>query len=122
MCLSVWILCGCATPGDKITDDDLREGKYPYVLRAGAAAVGHAPFPAYIPIYLDITDGEKIIDSRLRFKAWDFNHDQRFDMIEVLDRDGKTTAQLFDFNFDGVVDWEKDVEPVGISAASPPEH
>ena len=65
------------------------------------------PEPNYIPIF-QVTVEKSIQHSRyLRYKAWDFNKDGLFDMLEELDPEGKTVSRNYDFNFDGVEDFSE---------------
>ncbi len=65
---------------------------------------GSEAYPGLVRFYLkqQLQDGG--MDKRLVFRGWDFNSDERIDMLEVLGPDGKAKAVLYDFNFDGLVD------------------
>ena len=77
-----------------------------YSLRAGPQVVYPEPLPALTPIYIDRMSSDGKQTSRLGFRGWDFDHDGRFEMVEVLGYRGQLIERLYDLNFDGIVNWQ----------------
>jgi hypothetical protein len=51
-------------------------------------------------------------DSRRQaFVGWDFNRDGTIDVLDVLDRHGQPSHRLYDFDFDGIIDLNRTVNP-----------
>lgn len=45
-----------------------------------------------------------------RFDLWDINGDNRADMVDVLDLNGRVIQRIYDYNFDGIPDKVDKVE------------
>lgn len=95
-----------ACQGQRLTQDPL--GEWVPTSDASLYSTGYisglGPLPGSEHYYLEeqAEDGSSL--KRLAFRAYDFNHDQRPDMLEVFNKAGQVKAILFDFNFDGRVD------------------
>ena len=55
-----------------------------------------------IEVTWNMSDGS--VETQKSFRGWDFDHDGRFDMLEILTSDGKTKSWAMDFNSDGKID------------------
>ena len=64
-----------------------------------------APLPKYIPIMVDRYQGEASLNKVLRYRGWDFNRDKGFDLLEVLDEKAQVQVRVYDFDFDGKIDY-----------------
>lgn len=97
-----WLLMSislaCSSTGDG--EDKLTQ----YTLRLSPTIENPKPLPNQTNIYVDWRYESGQQKSVLGFRGWDFDKDSRFEMVEVLDADGKTQAVLSDFDGDGVLD------------------
>lgn len=75
-----------------------------YMLNEGQKIENNKPLPDMTKLMVNWTysDGEK--KEQEGFRGWDFDHDGRFEMLEVLDTQGKPYMWAYDFDGDGVVD------------------
>lgn len=97
---------GCAHNRD-VKQAEGQERPTHYTLRLGEAAVHNEPLPSYTPIMIDWHYSSGRVQSVLGFKAWDFNGDGRFDMVQSASSDSPGQA-VFDFDFDGTIDFRKE--------------
>lgn len=81
-----------------------------YVLEPGPLEKGDSPMPDLTPIYVRIYAGDQMVERRLGFRAWDFNKDGNFDMLESLDTQGQVIRRSYDMDRDGRIDLEKTLE------------
>jgi hypothetical protein len=100
------VATGCASIGPWSAEKAAPKPLY-YTLRAGTAVTNTSPLPSYTPIFVDWHFDRGPVETRLGFKAWDFNSDGRFDMVESLSDSGVSEAS-FDFDFDGRIDFRKE--------------
>ena len=104
------VLMRCATSEEK--PNEVIEPARPayYTLRSENVQNNPYPLPIETAVLVDwkFTDGS--IHSGNGFRAWDIDHDGRFDALEVLDPEGKTVRWAFDFDNDGRIDATKEVE------------
>ena len=75
-------------------------------LVVGEKIINPYPLPALTPIYIVKHQDKGPSKKVLAFRAWDFNGDDYFDQVDVLGPDGKVIAELFDLDFDGIVDYQ----------------
>ena len=97
---------GCTTP-DKSVDAEGKPVVSHFVLEAGPVETSQEPLPNLHPIFVKVYSGEKLIEERLAYRAWDLDYDGSIDMIEYLDADGRITRRSYDFNKDGVIELDK---------------
>ncbi len=95
-----------------------------YTLKEGAKIKNIAPLPNKTEIIVNWTYSDGGKKTQEGFRGWDFDHDGRFDMLEVLDQKGKPSVWAYDFDGDGLIDTVQKIdaekhEPV-ISAAIEP--
>ena len=77
-----------------------------YVLEDAPRIIASLPFPNQHPIYVKIYAGDKLLERRLAYRAWDMDHDGLIDMIEYLGDKGEVLRTSYGFN------GEKDAFPV----------
>ncbi len=75
-----------------------------YTLKEGVKVNNEAPMPNKTEIMVNWTYSDGGKKTQEGFRGWDFDHDGRFEMLEVLDPSGKPTMWAYDFNADGVID------------------
>ena len=94
------LLFRCASVSDNKEAVEPAKPAY-YTLRGEKTQKHPAPLPDQTDIFVDwkYTDGST--HSGLGFRAWDIDHDGRFDALEVLDENGQTASWAFDFEGDG---------------------
>lgn len=103
-----------STHGNSDTTSDMAEasGNQPstpvvpsfYTLKEGVKVSYEAPLPNKTEIMVNWTYSDGGKKTQEGFRGWDFDHDGRFEMLEVLDPSGKPTMWAYDFNADGVID------------------
>lgn len=105
----LFILGGCATVPRA---EDGKKGANPkdrthYTFVSGQPVEFEDPFPTLRQVQVEwhFRDGSKL--TAPGFRTWDVNRDGITEMVEVLDDEGRVSKYLFDFNQDGIVDWEK---------------
>lgn len=76
------------------------------ILVTGTKVTNPQPLPSLTPIYLIKKNGKGASKKILAFRAWDFNGDGHFDLVDVVGADGSVVAELYDLDFDGVVDFQ----------------
>jgi hypothetical protein len=81
-----------------------------YTLKQGTKLQNAAPLPDRTEIMVNWTFSDGSQKTQEGFRGWDFDHDGRFEMLEVLDQNGKPAMWAYDFNADGVIDLVKKVE------------
>lgn len=98
----VFAVSACTTLDPK--DQDGKIIKTHYTLRAGDRKLNPPPLPAKTPISVDwhYSDGSSSTISG--FRGYDFDGDGRFEMVEVLKKDGTIQSYVYDFDHDGRVD------------------
>jgi len=106
------MLYGCATIDeayDELFGSD--EPQLPQVthftMRQGTMIKYPAPYPVLTPVFVQFHYDNGNVVEKLAFRGWDFNHDRRFDMLEVMAVDEKVHKIMYDFNLDGSVDMER---------------
>ena len=74
-----------------------------YRLSATTPVQHKAPLPteSIILVHWKVGEHESTYNG---FKAWDFDHDGNFEMLEILASDGKITGRAYDFDGDGKID------------------
>lgn len=106
------LLCGlglliqaCVSAGGDGSEQGLTATHY--TLEAAPAREHESPLPDETRIFVDwhYTAGESRRSEA--FRGWDFDGDQRFEMVEVLNTDGSVQSRLFDFDGDGRIDSER---------------
>ena len=105
-CLVMTLSYGCAATqkSDPESVEKRAAGPAFYVLREGERLDYPMPLPNRTQILVDWTYSDGAKHSKEEFRGWDVNHDGRFDMVEVLDKEGKPVAWAYDFNGDSVID------------------
>lgn len=107
--LSVW-LSGCASsPEVKMKEISKEAKRTHYTLKIKETVKHSKPLPYYTPIYVEWHYDNGASKSHLAFKAWDMDHDGRYDMIERASKKSDIDAFVFDFDFDGKVDLIKEL-------------
>ena len=98
---AVSLVTGCATSG---ADESGAITKTHYTLKLGEVIPSHPPLPSRTNIQVTWHLSNGGTEDVLGYRGWDFNGDQRFEMVEVLEVDGKVQARVFDFDGDGRID------------------
>jgi ribosomal protein S10 len=99
-------LNGCAS-SEKVQDTQTLS----HALEVGATMTNPYPLPKETEIYLVETNPDAEVKKSLRYRGWDFDNDDHFDMIEVLSPKGVSQAYVFDFDRDGKVDLVRKIRP-----------
>ena len=107
MWLSISILGVACVSTEKTPDPAVVAPRTHYVLEPGPLQKGDDPLPDLTPIYVRIYAGDQMVEKRLAYRAWDFNKDGNFDMLEYLDAQGQVIRRSYDMNRDGRVDIEQ---------------
>jgi hypothetical protein len=99
--LGLILVCsGCAT----VKAPDEKEPVTPTYTLSSSKPVRHQkplPIESTILVHWKLGEIEKTVKG---FRAWDFNHDGKFDMLETLSEEGQITGRAFDFDGDGRID------------------
>jgi hypothetical protein len=103
--LAVTGLVGCATTAPE--DLDPKGKKTHYTLRTGEPLPHAEPKSTETPILVDWYYENGAVLTSEGFRGWDFDHDGRFDMLQVLSEDGQIQGLAFDFDGDGRIDATK---------------
>ena len=103
-----------ASESDVISTDQQGKPVVPsfYTLKEGVKIQYAAPLPNKTEIMVNWTYSDGGKKTQEGFRGWDFDHDGRFEMLEVLDTSGKPTMWAYDFNADGVIDFVQKAEQV----------
>jgi hypothetical protein len=101
-----------ASESDVISTDQQGKPVVPsfYTLKEGVKVQYAAPLPNKTEIMVNWTYSDGGKKTQEGFRGWDFDHDGRFEMLEVLDPNGKPTMWAYDFNADGVIDFVQKTE------------
>lgn len=75
-----------------------------YTLKEGRQTKRAMPLPNNSDIEINWTYSDKSKKTNDGFRGWDFDHDGRFDMLEVLDGQGAVVSWAYDFDGDGIID------------------
>lgn len=78
-----------------------------YVLKVGDEVPFPQPLPTLTKIKVDWHYSDGSMATVDGYRGWDFNGDDRFDMVEVLAEDGGVQKRVFDFDGDGRIDLVK---------------
>ncbi len=95
-------LGGCVTGADE-PDPSGSEPTH-YTLAIGAKVPAPAPLPQQTKILVEWHFKNGATRKLEGFRGWNLNHDERFEMVEVLAEDGSVLAQVFDYDSDGRID------------------
>jgi hypothetical protein len=100
MCLGLAYANSCATTEEK----QKPPGRTHYTLQPAAKVPGVWPMGSQTPIQVrwHLSDGQMELEPG--FRGWDFDGDNRFDLLEVLKSDGSVQMRAYDLDGDGVVD------------------
>lgn len=107
----------CATPPPEVKKTAPVE-PVAYDLRAAEFIRHPQPLPNKSSIMVDWKLSNDEVVSSEGFRAWDMNHDGRFEMLEILSSSGHTTAWAYDFDGDGVVDLVQATPDAGVALLS----
>lgn len=97
-------LLGCATTGG---DGGDRPTKTHYVLKVGDQVPFNQLLPNLTKIKVDWHYSDGSVQTVDGYRGWDFDGDERLDMVEVLAEDGGVQKRVFDFDGDGRIDLVK---------------
>lgn len=99
--VAAMLAAGCATT----TPDEMTGAtKTHYTLKLGEMIPNHAPLPARTNIQVTWHYSNGASESLDGYRGWDFDGDQRFEMVEVMGADGKVQTRVYDFDGDGRID------------------
>ena len=78
-----------------------------YRLIKGKTYFLEKPYPSYTLYWVEIInqDTQALLRTELAYVGWDFNADQRPDMLEAIDKQGQVLFTAFELDFDGKPDW-----------------
>lgn len=99
--ITLGYLSACASFG---SDDETASIDTHYTLREGRQIQHAPPLPRETEILVDWHQDDGGTRTVLGFRGYDFGGDARYEMIQVLNKDGSVQATLFDFDGDGRVD------------------
>jgi len=108
LALGLSLLNGCTTPKAGSDGPGIIETHATIETLRPVAHQSPLPHQTEIRVTSWYSDGSR--QTRTGLWGWDFNADGRFDMVEVLGRDGKRAAIVYDFNFDGRVDMTENAD------------
>ena len=116
--LAMVFTSACATPSQKSDGPQVIETHS--TIETLGTKEHDQPFPSQTEIRVTswYSDGSR--QTRTGLWGWDFNSDGRFDMVEVMGRDGNRAAVVYDFNFDGRVDMTESADGVRKLAGGQP--
>ena len=109
------ILAGCFTTAAKQPESGVATAKQApkviaYDVKQGPWVAHNQPLPAEQNVFIDWYYSDGSVVRQRAYRGWDFNADGRFDMLEALDAERKTSARLFDFTGNGKIDLERQHE------------
>ena len=78
-----------------------------YKLRKGKTYRLEKTYPSYTLYWLEIfnKDTEALLRTDLVYITWDFNADEKPDLLEAINKQGETLFSALDLDFDGKPDW-----------------
>ena len=102
---------GCAAKfSPKKTPQEQVVTKTHYDIRKESPLIQPLPLPSLIPIWVDWHFSDNTSESNLMFRGWDFDGDEKIDMLEILNEKGNVVAVAFDFTNDGNIDLFKEIK------------
>jgi hypothetical protein len=94
-------LAACVTPS---ADDKESAKRTHYTLKLGKKTAYHPPLPTRTDIEVTWHYSNGATETLSGYRGWDFDGDDRFEMIEVLAKDGAVQSRVYDFDGAGEID------------------
>jgi hypothetical protein len=107
--LLAWVFAGCATSAkvEPAANSSGEKSTTHYTFKAMKPVEFEGSFPGLRQVQVEWHKSDGTAVTSPGFRTWDVNHDGSAEMIEMLDESGRGVRYFFDFNQDGILDWEK---------------